>query len=236
MLAFTIGGQAGAGAPEIGRKVARELGGRYVEHMALRRLARELGATAEAVTRKELGFCSRKDRFLAALELLFSRIGWYGADFAADGYPAVPYMLDKPDVKMLPAEISDKEYVAGVYRTAHSFINEGNDLILVKRAGCITLKDQPGVVHLGLFSPWASRVNRMANRLGVGVSDAEDIVLGLEKARAGWFTKISGTDPSDPDLYTLRFKTGDNVSDEQVAQRAVSSALEMRYGSAALAS
>ena len=236
MLAFTIGGQAGAGAPEIGRKVARELGGRYVEHMALRRLARELGATAEAVTRKELGFCSRKDRFLAALELLFSRVGWYGADFAADGYPAVPYMLDRPDVKMLPAEISDKEYVAGVYRTAHSFINEGNDLILVKRAGCITLKDQPGVVHLGLFSPWASRVNRMANRLGVGVSDAEDIVLGLEKARAGWFTKISGTDPSDPDLYTLRFKTGDNVSDEQVAQRAVSSALEMRYGSAALAS
>ncbi len=236
MLAFTIGGQAGAGAPEIGRKVARELGGRYVEHMALRRLARELGATAEAVTRKELGFCSRKDRFLAALELLFSRIGWYGADFAADGYPAVPYMLDKPDVKMLPAEISDKEYVAGVYRTAHSFINEGNDLILVKRAGCLTLRDRQGVVHLGLFSPWASRVNRMANRLGVGVSDAEDIVLGLEKARAGWFTKISGTDPSDPDLYTLRFKTGDNVSDEQVAQRAVSSALEMRYGSAALAS
>ena len=90
MLAFTIGGQAGAGAPEIGRKVARELGGRYVEHMALRRLARELGATAEAVTRKELGFCSRKDRFLAALELLFSRIGWYGGDFAADGYAAVP--------------------------------------------------------------------------------------------------------------------------------------------------
>ena len=236
MLAFTIGGQAGAGAPEIGRKVARELGGRYVEHMALRRLARELGATAEAVTRKELGFCSRKDRFLAALELLFSRIGWYGGDFAADGYAAVPYMLDRPDVKMLPAEISDKEYLEGVYRTAHSFIAEGNDLILVKRAGCLTLRDKPGVVHLGLFSPWASRVNRMANRLGVGVSDAEDIVRGLEKARAGWFTKISGADPADPDLYTLRFETGDNVSDEQVAQRAVSSALEMRYGSAALAS
>ena len=236
MLAFTIGGQAGAGAPEIGRKVARELGGRYVEHMALRRLARELGASAEAVTRKELGFCSRRDRFLASLELLFSRIGWYGADFAADGYPAVPYMLDRPDVKTLPAEISDKEYVAGVYRTAHSFIDEGNDVILVKRAGCITLKDQPGVVHLGLFSPWASRVNRMANRLGVGISDAEDIVLGLEKARAGWFTKISGADPSDPDLYTLKFETGETMSDEQVAQRAVSNALEMRFGSAALAS
>ncbi len=235
MLAFTIGGQAGAGAPEIGRQVAAELGGRYVEHMALRRLARELGATAEAVTRKELGFCSRKDRFLAALELLFSRIGWYGADFAADGYPAVQYMLDKPDVKTLPAEISDDEYLAGVYETAHSFIAEGNDLILVKRAGCLTLRDKPGVVHLGLFSPWASRVRRMSQRLGVGILDAEDIVRGLENARAGWFTKISGADPSDPDLYTLRFDTGDKMSDEQVAQRAVSSALEMRFGHAALA-
>ena len=235
MLAFTIGGQAGAGAPEIGRQVAAELGGRYVEHMALRRLARELGATAEAVTRKELGFSSKKDRFLATLELLFSRIGWYGADFSAGGYPAVQYMLDKPDVKTLPAEISDEEYLAAVHETAHSFIAEGNDLILVKRAGCLTLKDKPGVVHLGLFSPRASRVRRVSQRLGVGILDAEDIVRGLENARAGWFTKISGADPSDPDLYTLRFDTGDEMSDEQVAQRVVSSALEMQFGHVALA-
>ncbi len=230
MLALTIGGQAGAGAPEIGRKVANQLGGQYVEHLALRRLARHLGATAEAVTRKEFGFSSRRDRFLSTLELLFNRIGWYGADFAADGYSSLAYTLEKPGQKTMPAEISDDEYKDGVYETAKKFVDDGKDLILVKRAGCVTLKDEPSVLHLGLFSPWDRRVDRMAKRLGTGVAEAEDIVTGLERARAGWFKKIADADPADPALYGLTFETGRDLTDEQITDMIIHNAVDVQLG------
>ena len=136
--------------------------------------------------------------------------------------------MEKPGLKTLPAEISDKEYTEGVYETARAFVGEGKDLILVKRAGCVTLKTDPSVVHLGLFSTWNHRVVRVAQRLGSGVSDAEDIVAGLERARAAWFRKIADVDPTDPGLYTLTFETGGALSDDQIAQRVVDSAMDIR--------
>jgi len=62
MLALTIGGQAGAGGPEIGQLLARSLPARYIQHLAVRRLARRLSATVESVSRKELSFASRRTR------------------------------------------------------------------------------------------------------------------------------------------------------------------------------
>ncbi|NQW21305.1 MAG: cytidylate kinase family protein [Chloroflexi bacterium] len=219
MIALTIGGQPGAGAPEIGAKISKSLGYRYVEHLALRRLARRLDATAEAVTRKELSFGSRKNRFLQTLELMFARIGWYGADLALEDAPSAAYasqMLDGK--KRMPAQISTSEYLNAIHNTADEFAAEGS-LLLVKRAGCVTLRDRPEIMHVGLFAPLNLRVARVSRRLGIGTGEAEDVVTGLEHARAAWFNKIGDADPLDPTLYDLTFDLGGDVGDDKVLEK-----------------
>lgn len=216
MIALTLGGQPGAGAPEIGSRIAKSLGYRYVEHLAFRRLARKLDATAEAVTRKELSFGSKRDRFLQVLELMFTRFGWYGTDAAMGDGPPVEYISQILDgKKRLPAEISTKEYVRAIHETADEFADEGS-LLLVKRAGCVTLRGRPEVTHVGLFAPTEMRVARVAERFNVGTGEAEDVVTGLEHARASWFDKIGEADPADPGLYDLTFYLGDSMGDDQV--------------------
>lgn len=222
MIALTLGGQPGAGAPEIGSKLAKNLGYRYVEHLALRRLARRLDATAEAVTKKELSFGSRRDRFLQTLELLFTRVGWWGADAAMGDAPPPEYWSQMFDgKKRLPAEISTTEYIEAIHDTADEFANEGS-LLLVKRAGCVTLQNRPEISHIGLFAPRDLRVSRVAQRLTIGTGEAEDIVTGLEHARSAWFNKIGEADPQDPDLYDMTFKLDQDMDDDSVFDRLVS--------------
>lgn len=217
MYAVTIGGQAGAGAPEIGDMLSKSLGARYVELLALRRLSRQLGATARAVTKKELAFASKKDRFVQKLELVFSQFGWYGADFSM-GMPPSSVFIEETGrrLKELPGEISDSQYVSGLYGVARQFVEDDQDLVLVKRAGCLTI-DHPQVFHIGLFAPKDFRVARVADRLKVGVGEADEIVTGLEHARSAWFAKIADADPMDKSLYSEVFDFSDGLTDDKVA-------------------
>ena len=226
MYAVTLGGQAGAGAPEIGSMLSKTLDARYVELLALRRLSRQLGASVRAVTKKELAFASKKDRFVQKLELVFSQFGWYGADFSM-GMPPYPLLEEEGApgrLKELPGQISDKQYIQGIYDVAKTFVEDDQDLVLVKRAGCITI-DHPQVFHIGLFAPKDFRVARMANRLQVGAGEADEIVTGLEHARSAWFAKIADADPMDRSLYSDVFELGSDTTDDYVAS-AVSSEIE----------
>ncbi len=219
MFALTLGGQAGAGAPEVGTQLAKSLEVRYVEKLAFRRLVRQLGATPEAVSKKELSFCSRKDRFLQKLEHLFTQFGWYGADISMGEVPPVMiYDQLRDPVKRLPAEISDDEYVENIYATANQFVAENKDLVYVKRAGCVTLKHYPQVTHIGLFAPKDLRAERIARRLRLGAGEAEEVLTGLEKATVAWFAKIADADPMDKKLYSETFYLDrDRMTDAKVA-------------------
>jgi len=229
MLALTVDGQAGAGGPELGMRVARALGARYVERLAFKRLARRLRATPAAVTRKELGFSSLGERLKAQLELAFVRMGWYGADWSLGADPPWDWYFDRPSTRTMPAEISDGEYHNAIHQVAETFVDEGQDVVLVKRAGCVTLREVPGVVHIGLFADRDHRVARLRHRLQVGALDAEDALDKLERARAAWFRKLGDAHPDDPDLYTVRFRTSRLDADEDVAQEVIGTALEMGY-------
>ena len=80
MLTITIGGQAGAGGHEIGAEVSRNLGLPLVRTLAIRKLARRLDASVDAVVRKELAFGSKRIRFANALEYGLYRSAMYGWD------------------------------------------------------------------------------------------------------------------------------------------------------------
>jgi hypothetical protein len=80
MLTITIGGQAGAGGHEIGAEVSRKLGLPLIRTLAIRKLARNLDASVDAVIRKELAFGSKRIRFANALEYGLYRSAMYGWD------------------------------------------------------------------------------------------------------------------------------------------------------------
>jgi cytidylate kinase len=233
MLALTIGGQAGAGGPEIGHFLARSLPARYIQHLAVRRLARCLNATVDAVSRKELSFSSRRTRVVDLLELLVERLGRYGSDPV--GFPGLPlYAQAPPSLRTHPAEITDAEYVKAVYDTAAKFAQEG-DLVLVERAGAVTLRRFPQIIHVGLFASRHARVMRMSRRLGVGYLDANAAVSALDAARRAWYEKLGGADPADPAIYDMRFHTDFGEEDGDVARRIIDESLDMRFGTRAAA-
>ncbi len=219
MFTLTVGGQAGAGGPEVGLILARSMDARYVRHLAVRRLARRLNATVEAVSRKELSFANRWQRVLATLETAFLRMGYFAYDPAGALGSAGAY-VDLPGTRTSPGEISDGEYVNAVYKTAEELASEGN-IVLVKRAGSLTLKGFPEVINIGLFAKRDARVARMATRLGVGIADATDALAALERARQAWFERLGGGDPADPSHYDVRLQTDQGETDGWVASRAI---------------
>ncbi len=145
MLALTIGGQAGAGGPEIGLVVARNAGAKYMRRLAVRRLAKRLGATVEAVSRKELSFASSCQRFVAAAEVAFLRTGYYGPDPYGSLSPRTWQPTARPRVRTLPAEIEDDEYIQALHDTTSELVAQG-DVVLVKRAGTLHAKAVAGSI------------------------------------------------------------------------------------------
>lgn len=230
MPVLTIGGQAGAGGPEIGVRVARTLGIEYFERRALRMVAEKLGASLEAVVLKERLYGSWTARLRALFEqwlLDAGRLG-YGYDpmvMPAYGADAYAFLDDEADdehpLRISPSEIPDREFVE-VVRQVGAELAERGDVVLVKRAGCLTLRDEPGVLHVGLFAPREERVRRFAGRFGVGIAEAESMLADAEKARRRFFKRLAGAHPHDEQLYDLALDTTQDADDAASALRIAS--------------
>ncbi|MDP6665939.1 MAG: cytidylate kinase-like family protein [Dehalococcoidia bacterium] len=227
-MTFTIGGQTGAGGHEIGAEISRRLGLPLVRTLAIRKLARRLNASVDAVVRKELAFGSRRIRFANALEYGLYRSATYGWDphLAMDfGF----WNDNEPSKRFLPDQITTDEYRDAFYAISDDLRSLG-DSIVVKRGGCLNLTDAPGVVHVGIFAPREQRERRMARRLRVGAGEAAKLVKRFDNDRRAWFANLSGTEPEDRGLYDIVLDTGDGSSDSEFANRLVHEAIHIEYG------
>lgn len=228
MLTITIGGQAGAGGHEIGAAVSRKLGLPVVRTLAIRKLARRLDASVDAVIRKELGFGSRRVRIANALEYGLFRSAMYGWDphLAMDfGF----WQETTTSKRFLPDEISTDEYRDAFYATSEDLRNIG-DSVVVKRGGCLNLNEVPGVVHVGIFANLKHRERRLANRLRVGASEAGKLVRRFDSDRRAWFEKLANTEPDDRNLYDIVLEVDGEKSDDKIADELVYQAMKIKFG------
>ena len=228
MLTITIGGQAGAGGHEIGAEVSRKLGLPLVRTLAIRKLARRLDASVDAIVRKELAFGSKRVRFANALEYGLYRSAMYGWDphLAVD----FGFWSDSDSTKRyLPDQISTDEYRDAFYATSEDLRSMG-DSVVVKRAGCLSLNDSPGVVHVGIFAPREQRERRLANRLQVGAGEAARLVRRFDNDRRAWFSKLAGTEPEDRNLYDIVLDVDHAKSDSDIADSIVRESIQVKYG------
>lgn len=229
MMAVTVGGQAGAGGLEIGRLVAKRIEGKYVQKQAIRRVARQLDASVEAVVRKELAYHSRWTRMGHRLEVWLSQMGrtWAGDPWGAPA--SLSYELTPETTrKELPGQIEDSAYKQAIYDNADRYLREGN-VVLTHRAGCLTLKDKHEAVHVGLFAPKDKRVARIAWRYRLGTSDAEEWVETMDSARAAWFRELADEDPCDRSIYDIAIDVSGLEADEHAALCVSEVAMEKRF-------
>jgi cytidylate kinase len=228
MLTITIGGQAGAGGHEIGAEVSKKLGLPLIRTLAIRKLARRLNASVDAVVRKELAFGSKRVRFANALEYGLYRSAMYGWDphLATDyGFWTNP----EPDKRYLPDQISTDEYRDAFYATSADLRSMGNSVV-VKRGGCLNLTGDPAVVHVGIFAPLEQRAERLSRRLSVGIGEASKLVRRFDNDRRAWFSKLAGTEPEDRSLYDIVLDVDHETSDSDIAERLVRESMRIKFG------
>jgi cytidylate kinase len=228
MPTITIGGQAGAGGHEIGAEVSKKLGLPLVRTLAIRKLARRLDASVDAVVRKELAFGSKRVRFANALEYGLYRSAMYGWDphLAVDfGF----WSNTGSTKRYLPAQITTAEYRDAFYATSDDLRSMG-DSVVVKRGGCLNLGDSPGVVHVGIFAPLAQREQRLARRLRVGAGEAAKLVKRFDRDRRAWFSNLANTEPEDRSLYDIVLDVDHKESDMTIADRLISKSIQLKSG------
>jgi len=231
MLTITIGGQAGAGGHEIGAEVSKKLGLPLVRTLAIRKLARRLDASVDAVVRKELAFGSKRIRFANALEYGLYRSAMYGWD----PHLSVDFgFWSKSDSKKryLPDQISTNEYRDAFYATSDDLRSMG-DTVVVKRGGVLSLTDTPGVVHVGIFAPRDQRERRLSRRMKVGIGEAAKMVRRFDNDRRAWFSNLAGAEPEDRSLYDIVLDVDHGTTDSEIAEKVVRESIQIKYGNEA---
>lgn len=197
MSVITVDGQIGAGAPELGRRVARMFDFDYVDRLALPRGLP--GANADSSG-------GLIDRFWTIVERAVS--GFALGNAAGDPYFNVPQEL------LLPLTW-DSEGPTTAHETAapeseamsvDSLFDLGK-AVLVHRAGCLEAGDR-NVLKVGVFASWDDRVLRVMKREGLkSTADAEQAIERREKLQLEYFGDVHGARPDDPDLYDITVDT-----------------------------
>ncbi|MBM3956586.1 MAG: cytidylate kinase-like family protein [Gemmatimonadetes bacterium] len=213
MAVVTLDGQIGAGAPEVGRQVAKILDYDFHDRLLLAGVARRVGATVEAVEARELGVHGRSDRFWSFLERVLAGLAMGGAASEPFFCPPVPDLLpltwdESPTgPKTSPHQLRPREVAEALSDHIRAVAAAGN-AVIVHRAGCVELRGLAGTLRVGLFAPWELRVRRLMRREGMlRIAEAERSLAERERAQAAYFREFHGADPHDPSLYDISVDT-----------------------------
>lgn len=197
MSVITVDGQIGAGAPELGRRVARMFDFDYVDRLVLPR------SVLEANEGTAVGLV---DRFWTLVERAVS--GFALGNAAGDPYFNVPQELLLPLTwdSEGPTTAHAPESAESQVMSVESLFDLGK-AVLVHRAGCLEAGDRT-VLKVGLFASWDDRVERVMKREGLkSVADAERAIGRREMLQREYFGDVHGARPDDPDLYDITVDT-----------------------------
>lgn len=210
MALVTLDGHIGAGAPEVGRRIARMFDFTYVDRLLLPghvRSSSDATSADEPTTRFS-------DRVWAAVERAIN--GFALGNAAGDPY----FSMSEPDFFPLTWDVSPsgpRVKVAEIgaadpaehAETRLRALAEQGKAVLVHRAGCLEARDAPSSLRIGLFAPWEDRVKRIMAREGISRSAvAEHAIRERQEAQIDYFGRFHGAHPDDESLYDICIDTG----------------------------
>jgi len=213
MAVVTLDGQLGAGAPEVGRQVAKMLAYDFHDRLLLAGVARRVGATVEALEAKERRIHKRSDRIWNFLERVMTGLAFSGAAsepfFCAPLPDLLPLTWDESAIgpKTNPHEVR-REHLAEALGDHIRAVAASGDAVSVHRAGCVELQGEAATLRVGLFAPWEERARRLMIREGmVHIEEAERALVERERSQIAYFKEFHSADPHDRSLYDLSIDT-----------------------------
>jgi cytidylate kinase len=182
MTLITLSAPYGAGGSFVGPEVARRLGLRFVDRAIPTGVAERLAVPLqEAIDRDESvgGTLTRMTVWL----------GQVGQAFGAPG--AMPV-----------APVEDDDYRRATEQVLRD-IARGDGAVILGRAGCVVLRDEPNALHVRLDGPVEARIRQGMEVEGVDRETAERHIGETDKARQAYVQHFYRCDLRDMSLYHL---------------------------------
>ncbi len=236
MPIITIEGRVGAGAPDLGRLVARQMEIDFVDRLILAQVARRVNATMRALVDQERRVPSLVNRLAMRVQRVLERSAVAG--MGGDPYfgPGVEDLISRQyseyeeEPHTTAEEVDDERFIATTREVIQDIADQG-DIVILSRGGAAILRERPDVLRVGVVGRMEDRARRVAERENISIEEAREFIAHSDTAQHRYFEKAFGTSPIDPFLYHFMWNTSD-VGIEYAAKTIVEAAgeLEIRGG------
>ena len=227
MYTITLGGMSGGGARDIGPIVAQKLGADYVDRIFLSNIAKDVGATVEALHQIEEKLPTRSEKWIHVVQRLLERSAVTGS--AGDPYfgPGITALLteeyeDIPQPTITRGhEVEDDVYIEAIESTMKEMAIDG-DVVFIGRGGHVILKDMPNVLRVGVVASFEDRIKTLMTREAIDKDKAIVTLEQRDQARKHFFKKYFELDePDNPNLFHFTINSSEistNYAAEMVIQ------------------
>lgn len=227
MYTITLGGMSGGGARDIGPIVAQKLKADYVDRIFLSNIAKDVGATVEALHQREEKLPSRSEKWIHVIQRLLERSAVTGS--AGDPYfgPGITALLTEEyeDISQPTItrghEVEDDVYIESIESAMKEMAADG-DVVFIGRGGHVILKDMPNVLRVGVVASLEDRVKTLMAREAIDSDKAIVILEQRDQARKYFFKKYFELDePDNPNLFHFTINSSEistNYAAEMVIQ------------------
>ena len=227
MYTITLGGMSGGGARDIGPIVAQKLKADYVDRIFLSNIAKDVGATVEALYQIEEKLPSRSEKWIHVVQRLLERSAVTGS--AGDPYfgPGITALLtdeyeDIPQPTITRGhEVEDDVYIEAIESTMKEMAADG-DVVFIGRGGHVILKDMPNVLRVGVVASFEDRLKTLMTREAIHRDKAIVTLEQRDQARKYFFKKYFELDePDNPNLFHFTINSSEmstNYAAEMIIQ------------------
>lgn len=185
MAVVTISASYGAGGSEIGPRVARKLGVRFIDRAIPVAVARELGISVEEAEAVAQNAPSR-------LWALFA-----GMATTPDGMAVFGTQSQRAN---------ERELIEQTERQIREVAACGN-CVLLGRAAAVVLADHPGALHVRLDGAPEGRIQAAMHQHSIDHDTAAALQRENDKIRSGYVKHFYRADSARPDQYHLVLDT-----------------------------
>jgi CMP/dCMP kinase len=232
LTVITIEGRLGAGGPDLGRMVAKEMDLDFVDRLMLADIAKKVGATVTALADQESRIPSLANRFAQAIQRMLHRSAVAG--MGGDPYfgPGIEQLLARPYSEMEEAphtsaeEVDEQHFIDTAAEVINDLAEIGN-VVLLGRGGAAILHDNPTVLRVGVVAKMEDRIKRVQQQMRLETPEqAESLIEHTDLAQHRYFERAFESSPIDPFLYHFMWNTSD-VSLEYATQVTIDAAKVM---------
>jgi cytidylate kinase len=218
---------SGGGARDIGPIVAQKLKADYVDRIFLSNIAKDVGATVEALHQIEEKLPTRSEKWIHVVQRLLERSAVTGS--AGDPYfgPGITALLteeyeDIPQPTITRGhEVEDDVYIEAIESTMKEMAADG-DVVFIGRGGHVILKDMPNVLRVGVVASFEDRIKTLMTREAIDKDKAMVTLEQRDQARKYFFKKYFDLDePDNPNLFHFTINSSEisiNYAAEMVIQ------------------